>query len=76
MEKMISYERDGKLVVELVFDLTGASMLEMEEGIQDVLNSAGQIASASVLGKFDTDGGPIVVDNVRYTSKGVQKKKS
>jgi hypothetical protein len=75
MEKMISYERDGKLVVELVFDLTGESMLDIEEGIQDVLNSAGQIASASVLSKFDTDGQPIVVDRVRYTSKGVQKKK-
>lgn len=72
---MISYARDGKLVVELVFDLTGDNMLDMEEGIQDVLNKAGQIASASALNKFDTTGLPIMVDNVRYTSKGVQKKK-
>jgi hypothetical protein len=75
MEKMISYERDGKLVVELVFDLTGDNMLNMEESIQDVLNSAGQLASEAALNKFDTDGRPIMVDNVRYTSKGLQKKK-
>lgn len=45
------------------------SMLDSEESILDCLNEAGTLATQEVLGSFDTDGAPIIVENVKYTSK-------
>jgi hypothetical protein len=47
-----------------------ASMLDSEEIIQDRLNQAGVIATAEALRQFDTDGSPIVIGSVKFTSKG------
>lgn len=46
------------------------AMLDAEEAIQDALNQAGVLATAEALGRFDTDGKPIVLGDVRLTSKG------
>ena len=46
------------------------SMLQMEQHIQEVLNDAGNIATMEGLKRFDTTGGPIVLGNVKFTSKG------
>ena len=46
------------------------SMLVAEDAIQDALNEAGVVATAEVLGRFDTDGKPITVGGTKLTSKG------
>jgi hypothetical protein len=48
----------------------GSSMLDSEEVIQQRLNEAGVLATAEVLGRFDTDGSPITVGDTKLTSKG------
>src|SRR5512143_2749613 len=47
-----------------------ASMLDFEEVIQDRLNQAGVVATAEALHQFDTDGSPLVIGSVKFTSKG------
>jgi hypothetical protein len=50
------------------------SMLDFEEALQRRLNDAGVVATAEGLRQFDTDGSPITVGPVKFTSKGqVQK---
>src|SRR5215831_16052527 len=50
------------------------SMLDFEETLQDRLNEAGVVATAEGLQQFDTDGSPITVGPVKFTSKGqIQK---
>jgi hypothetical protein len=50
------------------------SMLEFEESLRRRLNDAGVVATAEGLRQFDTDGSPIAVGPVKFTSKGqVQK---
>lgn len=46
------------------------SMLDFEEALQERLNDAGVIATAEGLQQFDTDGSPITVGPVKFTSKG------
>src|SRR4051794_25829172 len=46
------------------------SMLDFEEALQDRLNDAGVVATAEGLRQFDTDGSPIIVGPVKFTSKG------
>jgi hypothetical protein len=46
------------------------SMLEFEQTIQDQLNQAGVVATQEALQQFDTDGSPIRVGSVKFTSKG------
>ena len=46
------------------------SLLETEENLQDALNQAGGEALALAIPDFDTDGSPIRMGDVRYTSKG------
>ena len=50
------------------------SMLSSEESIQTALNAAGVLASGKALEQFDTDGSPLEVGGVTYTSKGRQPK--
>jgi hypothetical protein len=47
-----------------------ASMLDVEETLQDRLNEAGVVATAEGLRQFDTDGSPIAVGSVQLTTKG------
>ena len=52
----------------------GTSMLEFEQTIQERLNQAGVVATAEGLRQFDTDGSPITVGPVKFTSKGQVEK--
>jgi len=49
-------------------------MLEMEEKIAQTVNELGKFATVEALKQFDTDGSAIVVENKKYTSKGLVKK--
>jgi hypothetical protein len=48
----------------------GPSMLDFEQVIQDRLNQAGVVATQEALEQFDTDGSPIMIGPVKFTSKG------
>jgi hypothetical protein len=48
----------------------GSSMLDFEQTIQDRLNQAGVVATQEALQQFDTDGSPIAIGTVKFTSKG------
>src|SRR4051812_28544956 len=50
------------------------SMLDFEEALQERLNEAGVVATAEGLRQFDTDGSPITVGPVMFTSKGQVEK--
>src|SRR5947209_10583251 len=50
------------------------SMLDFEETLQHRLNDAGVVATAEGLKQFDTDGSPITVGPVKFTSKGQVEK--
>ena len=50
------------------------SMLDFEEGLQRRLNDAGVVATAEGLKQFDTDGSPITVGPIKFTSKGQVEK--
>ncbi len=50
------------------------SMLDFEETLQQRLNDAGTLATAEGLRQFDTDGSPITVGPVKFTSKGQVEK--
>lgn len=60
---------DNKVKITLHVEL-GRSMLENENKIQDALNAAGSMLTASALDHLDTDGSPIRLGNVKLTSKG------
>ena len=47
-----------------------SSMLDFEQAILDRLNLAGVVATEEALHQFDTDGSPITVGAVKFTSKG------
>ena len=49
-------------------------MLEQEERIQEVLNEAGRLFTGEVLSRFDTDGAPILIGAIKWTSKGREPK--
>src|SRR4051812_20889439 len=46
------------------------SMLDLEETLQERPNDAGVVATVEGLKQFDTDGSPITVGPVKFTSKG------
>ena len=72
MIKLCSVE-DDSAVIELRVALSG-SMLEVEERIQAALNEAGVVLSHETLKRFDTDGSPIRMGAIRWSTKGqVQK---
>src|SRR5437588_8750407 len=50
------------------------SMLDFEEALQERLNEAGVVATAEGLKQFDTDGSPVTVGPVKFTSKGPVEK--
>ena len=50
------------------------SMLEFEAALQNRLNAAGVLATQEGLRQFDTNGSPITVGSVMFTSKGQHPK--
>ena len=49
-------------------------MLEGEEAIQEAINEAGSLMTGEMLSQFDTDGSPIMIGAVKWTSKGLISK--
>jgi hypothetical protein len=47
-----------------------SSMLDFEQTIQERFNQAGVVATQEALQRFDTDGSPITVSSVKFTTKG------
>jgi hypothetical protein len=66
-------EADGSVTITMNIKPQG-SMLEQEEQIAEALAEVGRLASTLSLKDFDTDGRPVIVDNVRHTSRGQEKK--
>ena len=62
-----------KVVLQLEISVSG-SMLEQEEQIQQVLNNAGMLFTGEVLKRFDTDGSPLIMGQIKWTSKGAEPK--
>lgn len=66
-------ESDGSISITLNIKPTG-TMLEQEEQIAEGVAEVGRLATSLSLKSFDTDGHPIIVDNVKHTSRGEEKK--
>ncbi len=58
-----------KVTIELSIPLV-RSMQTGEEIIQSALNAGGRLATSELLKFFDTDGGPIKISDLSFTSKG------
>ena len=63
--------KDGKGKFEIEIDFTGLSMLESETKIQESINEAGNIMTEKRLLEFDVDGSPIMIGEVKMTTKGL-----
>ena len=63
----------SQVKVSIEVTLSG-NLLEMEEAIQSALNKAGVLATEQALKRFDTDGSPIVLGDVKWTLKGQEPK--
>lgn len=68
MTKIITQSED-ELTIQVTIKLTG-TFLEMENNILDACNEVGCVATGVALKNFDADGAPILVGNVKMTSKG------
>ncbi len=73
MDAQYKIERDGSISITVNIKPEG-SMLEQEEQIAAAVAEAGRLATMLSLKGFDTNGDPLVSDNVRFTSKGSEKK--
>ena len=51
--------QDGTVRLQIDIDISG-SMLDVEERIQDAVNSVGREATGLALEQFDTDGSPLM----------------
>ena len=58
-----------EVTVSVTLRLSG-SLLEMERGIQEASNAVGRRASEEALKRFDTDGSPIRVAEIKLTARG------
>ena len=74
MEERIISKNENELIVQFKIQLD-SSMMKTEENIQQALNQAGCLATKTVLSSFDSNGDPINVDGIKYTSKGQIEKK-
>jgi len=61
---------DGEeLTIQIKIKITG-SLFEAEHTILDACNEVGQLATLHAMKRFDTDGSPIRVGDVKFTAKG------
>lgn len=68
-------ESDGSISIMMNIKPTG-SMLEKEDQIAQAVAEMGKLATALSLESFDTYGRPVIVENVKHTSRGKEKKLS
>lgn len=59
----------AKVTVEVTVDLRG-TLLEMEAAIQEASNAVGCCATEEALKRFDTDGSPMHLGDVKLTARG------
>lgn len=64
-------EKSFKVEIEVSYK---KSMLEGEEAIQEAINQAGCLMTGEMFCQFDTDGSPIMIGGVKWTSKGLISK--
>ena len=65
---------DGEeLTLQVKVKITG-SLFEAEQAILDACNEVGQLATLHAIKRFDTDGSPIQIGGVKFTSKGTTPK--
>jgi Zn-finger protein len=69
MEAKIIEKKLNSIIIQVEIPITN-SMLTTEEEIQKALNGAGIEATSYALQQFDTDGTPLKIDGLRYTTKG------
>lgn len=67
--KMISAS-ETSITIQVTIPIDTKSMLSTEESILKGINEAGSLATSQALSCFDTDGRPITLGKVKYTSKG------
>jgi len=75
MAAQYKVESDGSMTITLKIHPTG-NFLEQEEQISAAVAEVGRLASALTMKSYDTDGSPIISGNVKYTSRGEEKKTS
>src|SRR3954452_10302999 len=73
MPATIIERQENSVTVQVTIPLN-RSMLDTEEAIQQALNQAGVLATAEALGRFDTDGSPLLFGSSRFTTKGQEPK--
>lgn len=64
---------ENQLVLQVSINLSG-SMLDMKSAILEATNAIGLQATEHALSKFDANGAPIVINNIKLTSRGHQNK--
>ncbi|NKC11414.1 MAG: hypothetical protein GKR94_04170 [Gammaproteobacteria bacterium] len=62
---------DATVTLQVTISLDPKSMLRSEEAIRDALNNVGCLAAEQALKQFDTDGSPIILGDIKLTSKGL-----
>jgi hypothetical protein len=73
MSAAIIERQESSVTIQISIPLT-RSMLETEDAIQQALNQAGVLATTEALKQFDTDGSPLQMGSIRWTSKGQEPK--
>lgn len=68
-------ESDGSISITVNIKPQG-SFLEQEGQIAAAVSEIGRLATKLSLADFDTDGRPVIVGNVKHTSRGQEKKLS
>lgn len=73
MTARIVSQTDGELVIQVKVSLKD-SMLDSEQSIVECVNQVGVLATEEALKRFDTDGSPIVMGDVKWTSRCISGK--
>lgn len=66
---IIKKQSNDSITLEVTIPIE-SSMLKCEESITSALNEAGCLASGAALEHFDSDGSPIMLGDIKLTSKG------
>jgi hypothetical protein len=73
MSTKTSEEKIKKISLNIELEYSDETMFELEDKIQNLLNTTGQDLTGEVLKNFDTNGDSIIVEGKKYTSKGLQR---
>lgn len=68
MAKIIE-QKANSLIIQVKIDLSGNSLMDIENRVLDACNEIGCLATEKALEKFDTDGSPIKLGEQKLTSR-------